>query len=53
MDSTLEILSKDLQELQKEREETIVQVQMYNGAIQYVERKIQELTPKKPKPDKK
>jgi hypothetical protein len=57
MDSTLEILTKDLQELQQERIQAIETVQMYNGAIQYVERKIQELTPKnepvKNKPDKK
>ncbi|MBI9055494.1 MAG: hypothetical protein JEY96_16850 [Bacteroidales bacterium] len=51
MKTTLEVLTEDLQSMQKEREEAIVTVQMYNGAVQYLETKIQELTPKAPKGD--
>lgn len=42
----IEELSKDLQELQQEREKTREELLMYNGAIQYVERKINEISAK-------
>lgn len=47
MKSTLEVLTEDLQQMQKEREQAVQTVQMYNGAIQYLEQKISELSPKK------
>lgn len=57
MKSTIEVLTEDLQQMQKECEQAIQTVQMYNGAIQYLGKKIEELAiekeTEKSKPEKK
>lgn len=46
METTIEVLTKDLQEMQKERETTRELLVMYNGTIQYLTEKIKSLAPK-------